>query len=43
MLAKGLTPILNISSLDETFAWIEKLGHLRQSDGRVFRVSKACD
>lgn len=26
MLAKGLTPILNVSNLEESFAWFEKLG-----------------
>jgi len=26
MLAKGLTPILNVSSIQESFAWFEKLG-----------------
>lgn len=26
MLAKGLTPILNVSDIQESFAWFEKLG-----------------
>src|SRR5262245_65913323 len=26
MLAKGLTPILNVSDMQESFAWFEKLG-----------------
>jgi catechol 2,3-dioxygenase-like lactoylglutathione lyase family enzyme len=26
MLAKGLTPILNVSNIEESFAWFEKLG-----------------
>jgi catechol 2,3-dioxygenase-like lactoylglutathione lyase family enzyme len=26
MLAKGLTPILNVSNIQESFAWFEKLG-----------------
>src|SRR5688572_32604685 len=26
MIAKGLTPILNVSDLQQTFAWFEKLG-----------------
>lgn len=26
MLAKGITPILNVSNLQESFAWFEKLG-----------------
>ena len=26
MLAKGLTPILNVSSMQESFAWFAKLG-----------------
>jgi len=26
MLAKGLTPILNVSNMEESFAWSEKLG-----------------
>lgn len=26
MIAKGLTPILNVSNIDETFSWFAKLG-----------------
>ena len=26
MLAKGLTPILNVSNIEESFAWFERLG-----------------
>jgi catechol 2,3-dioxygenase-like lactoylglutathione lyase family enzyme len=26
MIAKGLTPILNVSNIEESFAWFEKLG-----------------
>ena len=26
MIAKGLTPILNVSDMQQSFAWFEKLG-----------------
>lgn len=32
MLARGLTPILNVSNLRESFAWFEKLGWKRDWD-----------
>ncbi len=32
MLAKGLTPILNVSNLQESFAWFEKLGWQKSWD-----------
>ena len=32
MLAHGLTPILNVSSLQESFAWFEKLGWKKHWD-----------
>ena len=32
MLAKGLTPILNVSNLAESFAWFEKLGWKKDWD-----------
>ena len=47
-----ITPILNVSSLPETFAWFEKIGwhrgwawgtremHIRHPDGHVFRISQ---
>jgi uncharacterized glyoxalase superfamily protein PhnB len=30
MIAKGLTPILNVSDIRESFAWFEKLGWSKQ-------------
>ena len=30
MLAKGVTPILNVSNIQESFAWFEKLGNCRR-------------
>jgi hypothetical protein len=43
MLAKGLTPILNVSNLRLSFAWFEKLGWQKSWDwgdprtsGRLF-------
>jgi catechol 2,3-dioxygenase-like lactoylglutathione lyase family enzyme len=32
MLAKGLTPILNVSNIAESFAWFEKLGWKKSWD-----------
>ena len=32
MLAKGLTPILNVSNIAESFAWFEKLGWAKAWD-----------
>ena len=32
MLVKGLTPILNVSDIQESFAWFEKLGWRRHWD-----------
>jgi hypothetical protein len=32
MLAKGLTPILNVSNIQESFAWFEKLGWRKSWD-----------
>jgi len=32
MLAKGLTPILNVSDLRQSFAWFEKLGWQKSWD-----------
>jgi hypothetical protein len=53
MLARGITPILNVSSMQESFAWFEKLGwtvrwrvrelRIRHPDGHVFRVSHAIE
>ena len=47
MLAKGLTPILNVSNMQESFAWFEKLGWQKGwewgADGHVFRVSQGED
>lgn len=32
MLARGLTPILNVSDIEQSFAWFEKLGWTRGFD-----------
>ena len=32
MLAKGLTPILNVSDIQQSFAWFEKLGWTKSWD-----------
>jgi hypothetical protein len=32
MIAKGITPILNVSSMQETFEWFEKLGWSKRWD-----------
>ena len=34
MIAKGLTPIFNVSNIEEAFAWFAKLGW------DVFRIGK---
>ena len=41
MLAKGLTPILNVSNIQESFAWFEKLGWTKGWDWAVRRLSAA--
>jgi len=37
MRAEGLTPILNVSSMEESFRWFAKLGWANP-DGHVFRI-----
>jgi hypothetical protein len=32
MLAKGLTPILNVSDIEQSFAWFERLGWQKSWD-----------
>ncbi len=51
MLAKGLTPILNVSNIEESFAWFEKLGWDKGWEwgtpptfgGHVFRISRGIE
>jgi hypothetical protein len=39
MNVQRVTPILNVSSLTESFAWFEKLGWRRHPDGHTIRLS----
>ncbi len=55
MLATRLTPILNVSDIQQSFSWFEKLGwkkawpwnvremHVRHPDGHVFRISRGIE
>jgi len=43
MLVKGLTRILNVANMQESFAWFEKLGWQKGPERHVFRISKGED